>query len=534
VIASVPDDTGPNDLEVRGTPPGLPPFADLLALNPDAIFVGSYSRISDDWRAHSKKKAAASTWSAGKGVANQHRRNDTNAARHGVTIVHRYTDNDLSASRLDVVRPDFQAMLRDLRRGRTATGYRLDGIISVDQDRIQRTNRDWEEFVEVLTSKPGRLFWTPSGSMDLTDEGEAIKSGIMAVLNRAESLKKKRRIRDWHQDLILDGLPHSGPRPFGWDDDKMALRPEEADFLAWAIRERIKGKALSTLCAEAERRSLRGTKGGKIVDQTLTQMMTAPRVCGYRANRGVLALDEFGAPIVGKWATIVTPAEWEAVCATFSAGSTYMARGTGAPRITGVPKTVKYLASALLKCMVKVERDGEIRICNGSLNGSPAKSNKSPYVYRCGACDRNAISGPLVDRTIQRLLLAKLSQAQISYRPPEVVWPLESTLKSVADRLAGLEKRWMAGEVGDEQFYRLSPGLEAEVKKLRAERARWEMENTAGSEEPADIIRKWMSGEYDLAQRRKVLFDVFAAIQVMPGQKGSRKPDPHRLKPVWR
>lgn len=534
MIASVPDDSGPNDLEVRGTPPGLPPFADLLATNPGTTFVGAYSRISDDWRAHSTKRATTSAWSAGKGVANQHRRNATNAARHGLIIIHRYTDNDLSASKLDVVRPDFQAMLKDLRRGRTPAGYRLDGIICVDQDRVQRTSRDWEEFVDALHAQPDRLFWTPSGSMDLTDEGEAIKSGIMAVLNRAESLKKKRRIRDWHQDLILDGLPHSGPRPFGWDDKKMELRAEEADFLGWAIRERIKGKALSTLCAEAERRGLRGTRGGKIVETTLSQMMTAPRVCGYRANRGVLALDENGVPIAGKWQTIVKPVEWEAVCATFGAGSTYLARGTGSPRITGKPKTVKYLASSLLKCMNKVERDGETRICNGSLNGSPTKSARSPYTYRCHACNANAIAGPMVDRQIQRLLVAKLGQAQINYRKPEAVWSLEPTLKSLADRLAGLERRWQSGEVSDEMFYRNAPGLEAEVKKLRAERARWEMEDAARSEEPADIIRRWRSGEYDLAQRRKILFDVFIAVQVMPGQKGARKPDPHRLKPIWR
>jgi len=100
--------------------------------------------------------------------------------------------------------------------------------------------------------------------------------------------------------------------------------------------------------------------------------------------------------------------------------------------------------------------------------------------------------------------------------------------------LAGLESQWQSGNVTDEMFYRLAPGVEAEVKKLRTERARWEMENAAGSEEPADIIRRWRSGEYDLAQRRKILFDVFVAIQVVPGQKGSRKPDPNRLKPIWR
>lgn len=78
-------------------------------------------------------------------MANQHRRNDTNAARYGAIIVHRCTDNDLSASKRDVVRPDFWEMLSDLRRGYTKDGHRIDGVICVDQDRVQRTQTDWED-----------------------------------------------------------------------------------------------------------------------------------------------------------------------------------------------------------------------------------------------------------------------------------------------------------------------------------------------------------------------------------------------------
>lgn len=528
----------PNDLELRGVPAGLPPPAELEAANPDAIFVGAYSRISDDWRQHSKKKAAASSWKAGKGVANQHRRNDTNAARHGLIIVYRYTDNDLSASKADVERPDFLAMLRDLRRGRTPEGYRIDGTICVDQDRLQRTGRDWEDYVDALTVDPRRLLWTPSGSMDLNEEGDIIKAGVMAVVNKAESLKKKRRARDWHQDRILDGLPHSGPRPFGWEDDRLTLRRAESDFLGWAIRERIKGKSTGSLCEEARRRGLTGTKGSRIIPQTMSQMMTAPRVCGYRANRGELVLDEHGEPIVGVWERIVEPEEWRAVCATMSDGSTYLARGSGTARITGVPKTIKYLASGLLRCVRRIEPedvgDGPPQICNGPMNGSRAKSKASPYVYVCRRCAANAISGPMVDRQIVKLLMAKLKKADATFVLREESWPSHAELKDKADKLAGLESRWSLGVVSDEMFYRLAPGLEAEVKKLRREKAQWESERTADDERPSDIMRKWQDGEYDLTQQRKVLFEAFAAIQVTPGQKGTKVADPHRLKPVWK
>ena len=539
VAANVPpDETGPDDLELRGRPAGLPSPEELARLHPDTPFLIAYSRISDDWRKHNKKKAATSAWSAGKGVANQHRRNDRNAARHNAVIVHRYTDNDLSASKRDVVRPDFQAMLRDLKRGYTSEGYPVHGVICVDQDRVQRTDRDWEDFVEAITLDPSRRFYTPSGPMDLTEESEIIKTGIMAVVNKAESMKKKRRIRDWHQDRILDGLPHSGPRPFGWEEDRETLRRVESDFLAWAIDERIKGKAVMTLCAESRQRGLKGTRGKDLVPQTLTQMMTAPRVCGYRANRGVLVLDDDGEPVVGRWETVTTPEKWRAVCATFGPGSTYLARGSGTPTITGIPRTIKYLGSSLLRCQYRIEtkKDGAVttRVCNDPMSGSPSKSKRSPYIYTCSSWSHNVISGPMVDKQLQRLVLAKLKKAQTTFIPVTVAWPNEKELQQKADKLAELEKKWQDDEVPGAMFYRLAPPLEKEIKKLRRERAKFELEATVRNEAPNDVATKWVSGEYDLAQKREVLFEIFAAVQVLPGQKGNKTPNPARLVPVWK
>ncbi|MFF9016089.1 recombinase family protein [Streptomyces sp. NPDC014870] len=533
-----PDETGPDDLELRGRPAGLAPPEELARLHPDTPFLIAYSRISDDWRKHNKKKAATSAWSAGKGVANQHRRNDRNAARHNAVIVHRYTDNDLSASKRDVVRPDFQAMLRDLRRGQTSEGYPVHGVICVDQDRVQRTDRDWEDFVEAITLDPSRRFYTPSGPMDLTEESEIIKTGIMAVVNKAEAMKKKRRIRDWHQDRILDGLPHSGPRPFGWEEDRTTLRRVESDFLAWAIDERIKGKAMSTLCAESRRRGLKGSRGGDIVPQTLTQMMTAPRVCGYRANRGELVLDDDDSPIVGVWETVTTPEKWRAVCATFGPGSTYLARGSGTPRITGIPKTIKYLGSTLLRCQYRIqeETNGTVttRVCNEAMGGSKTTSKRSPYVYTCSTCSHNSISGPMVDKQLQRLVLAKLKKAQATFVPVKIAWPHEQKLQQKADKLAELEKRWQEDEVPADMFYRLAIPLEKEVKNLRRERAQFELAADVQNEAPNDVAKKWLAGEYDLSQKRHVLFEIFSAVQVLPGQKGNKTPNPKRLIPVWK
>lgn len=526
-----------DDVNLRGVPGGLPGPAELAERHPSAPFLIAYSRISDDWRQHSKKKSAKSPWKPGKGVANQHRRNEMNASHYGCLIVRRYTDNDLTAAHRSVARPDFEQMLRDLRRGYTLEGYRVDGVICVDQDRLQRTDNDWERFADALASVPDRRLWTSSGPSDLADRRDVIKTGFMAAVNKAESQKQSRRIRDWHQDRILDGLPHSGPRPFGWDDNRLDLRPAEADFLRWAIHERLKGRSMRALCAEAERRGLTGTKNVRFVPQTLTQVMTAPRVCGFRANRGDLVVDRYGEPIVGIWAPIVTPEEWRAVCATFAAGSTYLARGAGTPRITGVPKTIKYLASGLLRCNATFPGG---KVCNARMGGSRTnRSMSSPYVYRCPpgrGCGNNAISGPMTDDALEGLVLVKLSEMQATYTPPQQSWPLEATLAGLRQKLRGLEECCRnPGPDGicDEQHHHNAPRLEREISELHRDRARWEQEYAEENEPPGDISRKWRSGAYDLAQKRKVLFRVFTAVLVDRGQKGSRPANPGRLHPVW-
>ncbi|MFF7232203.1 hypothetical protein [Streptomyces sioyaensis] len=70
-------------------------------------------------------------------MANQHRRNDKHAARHGAVILHRWTDNDLSASKRGVVRPDFQAMLRDHARRSAGPHRRPQSAIRNPQSAIR-------------------------------------------------------------------------------------------------------------------------------------------------------------------------------------------------------------------------------------------------------------------------------------------------------------------------------------------------------------------------------------------------------------
>lgn len=286
----------------------------------------------------------------------------------------------------------------------------------------------------------------------------------------AERRRHGRRVQDWHWSRAMDGLPHSGPRPFGWQEDRQTLHPVESGLVRKAIEDRIGGKPIGEVAREWCALGVTGTRGGRPNPQAITQILTAPRVCGYRANRGELLMDpETGAPLAGAWQAIVTPEEWTAVCATFSAGSLYMHRGSLSPRLTGRKAGPKYLASGFLRCGAEVAGGGT---CDQPMGGCKStRSRKSPYNYICNGaagrgCGKCAISGPLVEDAIARSLFPADGQGKV--RLPEPI------------RL-----RWHAGEMGFEE-------------------------------------------------KRKVIASVLTCLVIRPGKKGSPAWDHSRVVPVWK
>ncbi|WP_217241305.1 recombinase family protein [Streptomyces sp. AC555_RSS877] len=356
--------------------------------------MSSYARTSEDVRQRD-----------GHGVRYQSRVNERIAQEHGCVVVARYSDNGISASRAGVVRPGFDRLLTDLTWGCTGGGQPILGVVCVADDRLYRRAEDLARFFAALTSLPGRIHVDPQGVRDpYSPEGlsRAVQSLDAAV---AETQVRSRRLLDWHWARAVEGVPHSGPRPFGWQEDRITLFPDEARLVKQAIDDRIAGKAVRAIARDWCELGVTGSRGGRPNPQTVTQIMTAPRVFGYRANKGQLLLaPETGQPVLGQWEPIVTPDEWRAVCATFSPGSLYLHRGSGAPRLTGKEKPApRHLATGFLRCGAQAP-DGIV--CRGALCAQKGRSKKSPYVYSCRSCGRCSISGPLTDEVLERLIVS--------------------------------------------------------------------------------------------------------------------------------
>ncbi|GHD11121.1 hypothetical protein GCM10010313_33880 [Streptomyces violarus] len=355
------------------------------------IPVVSYARTSEDFRQRD-----------GRGVRHQLRINERTAHDHGCLIVASYTDNGRSASKEGVTRPGFDRLVEDLARGHTSDGRAIAGVVCVADDRVYRRPEDLARFFAALTSRPGRVFVDPQGVRDPYSRQELMRAVRSLEAAMTETRARSRRVSDWHWARAMEGVPHSGPRPFGWNEDRITLHPVEAALVARAVSDRIGGKAVRAIAREWCDLGITGTRGSRPSAQTVTQIMTAPRVCGYRANKGeLLLMPETGQPVLGQWEPIVTPEQWKAVCATFSPGNLYLHRGSGAPRLTRRITTPGRLASGFLRCGARLP-DGTL--CGGALCAQKGKSRRSPYVYSCRSCRRCSISGPLADEALERLL----------------------------------------------------------------------------------------------------------------------------------
>ncbi|MFJ5547074.1 recombinase family protein [Streptomyces sp. NPDC093225] len=504
----------------RGVPDGLPTPAEVrakLAADPTLKCMAAYARISFDGR---KKDAH--------GIEDQHREMDTAARSFGWLLVYRYTDNDRSASREDVVRDDFEQLLNDLRAGQTPEGYPIHGVMAANDDRLYRRPADWERYLKAFTSHEGRVYHDSNGVQDLYAEGFEIKGLVGVAMSLAETRKKQRRAKQSHRSRAMRGESVSAWRPFGWDDDKMTLRPPEADAIRTAVHDVISGASVGEITARWKEAGFITARGNAFQYNTVKQVLTSARLCGYREIKGELVRDGDDQPVVGEWEAVITPKQWYAVKATIKERG----RGSGIP--TG--GTVhKYLLTGILRCGATLDNGS---ICNNKMIGIKANGWLTyKHAYMCkknvdGGCNKTYKRGDETDKHIEKLVIAKLERQAAAAAKDIPEWGRADELEQALKRRRELERRWQAGEVEDDIFYRNLPGLDVRVKELRAEQAKHLALKAAAEEATDDVATAWESRT--LTQKRALVKKTLTTVIAKPGGKtGRAKFDVELLTPVW-
>jgi DNA invertase Pin-like site-specific DNA recombinase len=492
-----------------------------------SVPVVSYARISLDKRKDEH------------GVADQHRVNRATAERLGWTVAHEFTDNDRPASRGNVVRDEFEELLRVLRAGRLRDGGQVRGVVVLADDRLYRRAGDYERFVDALTFEHGRVFADRNGAIDLYADTADVQGLLGVALAKGEIRKIRRRLKRSHRARAEDGVPVGGTRPFGWSDDRRTLHPREAPLVAKAVADFASGRSLNSIVLEWRAEGLRTSLGNEWSARSLKVLMGNPRLCGWRRLNGEIVRDGSGNPVVGQWEPIVTPQQWEAVDAILSArrGHAVHPDGSVGLALASDFREFRYLLSGILRCGKPLEAGG---ICGAPMRVKHQKDCRS-HIYTCvsktrGGCAGVGRNGAKVDEYITEAVLAKLEERQIA-AVETVRWSGDEELNRLVTQRETLAAEWHEGGISDEFFFPRLRKLEERIGELRNEQRRHSLAVERQALDVDDIRERWFSGALDMSQKRAYIREALLAVIVHPAGPAGRGRSafrPELLQLVWR
>lgn len=469
----------------------------------------------------------------------------------GGRYVYTYTEPDTSAWKrrrvrlpdgriiYRVIRPVFEASLEDLKAGRAPNGEHIDGLIVYDIDRLTREPRHLEDAIETVEHYH-RPIIDITGTLDLlTDNGRAMARVIVAIANK-QSADTARRVTRKHKAMQQRGIPAGGPRPFGWQKDRRTLEPEEAALIKSAARRVIEGGTWYGIVAEWNREGVPTTQGKTWSVRVLQEVLSNPRVCGYRSHTvrefnpdtgkekiSVLTVyGEDGEPVIGQHQEILSVEEWQAVCDVISSRAV---RGSG-------HNTRKYLCVGTFRCG-KDDCGRKLR----SMKAAPSHGKPEGFFYymcpgkATGAgCGGISISGPDADELVRKLVIAHYEeQAQRRQAVASLgAWPDEQQLANIREDIEDLKLARKNRQISAERYYRDLAEYEADEQKLNKSRNAWKRKVLASQGKPIDIAQKWDDPNTPLAEKRAYVEKAFTAIVVLPVGKGSRVPLRERLIPL--
>jgi site-specific DNA recombinase len=227
--------------------------------------VAIYLRISQDRE------------NTGEGVARQ--RSECLLRVQDGETVRFYEDNDKSASS-NVRREDYERLKLDVKKGE------IQRVLAWSLDRLTRKPRDIEDWID-LSKETGVQISTVRESIDVTNEAGRANLRIIASMAAMEVERKSARQKAANRQRIETGQPvKGGRRPYGFEQDGVHLRFEEAEWIAHATQQVIQGKSLVSIARELNAKGVKTSTGKAWSTTQLRTMLLRERNCGRLLSLG--------------------------------------------------------------------------------------------------------------------------------------------------------------------------------------------------------------------------------------------------------
>lgn len=442
------------------------------------------------------------------GVARQ--REDAMALidRRGWTFVREYVDNDLSAKG-NVVRPAFEAMMKDAERGE------FEVIVVWTIDRLTRNRRDDLRIVEVCQPREMTIAAVRGSDMDMSTPAGRMTADILAAVARNEIEQKGDRQRRAALQAAEQGRPPGGRVGFGFMPDRIHLHPEQSAAIRDAYDHIIGGGSLATIARKWNAAGLlsgqlkRGRYGKGEPSQwraeTVRSLLLLPRNCGLRAYRG-----EIMGP--GDQEAIVTEDVWRTAVAILSS-----------PARKGRAPSPQYLLSGVALCGV----------CGHTVNAG-SRMPRYGYAYRCGQTNGHvARRGDWIDDYVSEFVIARMSRSDahellIDDDGPDVP-ALHGKAKALREQIDALAVEFGNADPDDvltatREFRIATQGLRKRLSAVEADLVDAGRVSVFGPLVGVDDVgAAWADLEAD---RKRVVIDALMVVRLLPVGRGTRTFDP--------
>jgi site-specific DNA recombinase len=462
------------------------------------VRAGIYARISSDREGD------------GLGVNRQLEDCKQLAELRGWRVAETYVDDDVSAYS-GKPRAEYARMLDDLRTGT------INGVLVYHLDRLHRQPKELEEFFEVCKDAGVNDLATVTGRIDLADPDGQFQARILGAVAKKESDDKSRRIRRKHEELAVNGkVSGGGSRPYGYEVDKLTLRPAEAAVIKDCARRLLAVQPVRTIAADLNERGIPAAGGGQWSPQSLTRLLASAWISGQREHKG----------------EIVATAEWPAII-TVEETATIRALLSDPARQTNRAAR-RYLLHGLLTCSH----------CGERLVARPRSGGKRRYACAKGpgfsGCGKTYINADDVERFVKEAVLHRLDSPQLQKaverrqrRVPETDRWLQEAEQATAqlDELAAAYgqklfslREWMAAKKPIQE--RLTAARKQLAKAAHTSAVAAYIGNGAG------LRAEWEA--LDLSKQHAIVAAVVETVIVGPAPvRGRNYFEESRLTPVW-
>lgn len=442
------------------------------------------------------------------------------AQRRGWTVVQTFPDNDVSGKRTD--RPGFRNLLTAVRAGD------VEAIVATEWTRLSRNRRDELALIEACQQKGVIIALVRGSDLDLSTAAGRMVADMMAATARMEIDQKSERQARAELQRAQQGRRSGGRRPFGYDDDGMTVREDEALAVKRAYADLLAGVPLAEIarqwvaaglysgqkCYRADRRGQQSTWAR----DTVRKVLLNPRNAGLRAYRG---------EIVAKavWPAIVSEETWRAAVDVLED-----------PSRKRTPTRARFLLTGVALCgRTVLSSTGEEVPCDATVHGGGAR--RQYRTYRCrdnvGHIARMAdpIERYVSDVVIERLSRPDAADLLLDTEKPDLAVLREKAVAYRA-RLDTLAVEFADGDLTASQLRIATERIRTKLAETEAEMASAGRVDILGPLVRTDDVRAVWKG-LSTSKRRAVIATLMD-VRIHTVKRGTRTFRPESVEITWK